>query len=96
MEAIFNIEEASIICGQPICPNSQADKLVWGVAKKGRFIVRSAYHVAKEIVDHYMGGSSEEMSKMSIWKRIWRVGGPIKLFMWQAYINILPPYENLF
>jgi hypothetical protein len=60
VEAIFNVEEASIICGLPICPTFQVDKLVWGAAKNGRFTVRSAYHAAKEIGYRYVGGSSEE------------------------------------
>jgi hypothetical protein len=29
VEAVFYVEEASIICGLPICPNSQVDKMVW-------------------------------------------------------------------
>jgi ribonuclease HI len=98
VEAIFNVEESRIICSLPICPGSQVDKMVWGAAKNGQFTVRSAYHVAKEIGERYIGGSSEERSNTSLWKRIWKLDGPkvVKLFIWQACNNILPTYENLF
>jgi hypothetical protein len=84
VEAIFNMEEANIICGLPICPSTQLDKLVWGAAKNRQFNVRSAYHVAMEMGQRYARSSSSEGPCRSIWQRIWRLGGPrvVKLFMW--------------
>jgi ribonuclease HI len=98
VEAIFNMDEANIICGLPICPNTQPDKLIWGAAKNGQFSVKSAYHVAMEMGRRYVGSSSSEGPHCGLWRRIWRIGGPrvVKLFMWQACNNILPTNENLF
>jgi hypothetical protein len=40
----FFFEEACLICGMPICPRSQLDKLVWLGTNNGRFSIKSAYH----------------------------------------------------
>jgi hypothetical protein len=86
VEAIFNEEEANAICGLPICPSTQPDKLVWGAAKTGHFSVKSAYHVPVEMGRRYGGSSSSGGSSSGLWRRIWRISGPraVKLFMWQA------------
>jgi hypothetical protein len=84
-------------CGLPIGPSTQLDKLVWGAAKNEQFNVRSVYHVVIEIGRRYAGGSSNERPHISIWRRIWRIGGPrvVKLFMWQVCNDILPTNKNL-
>jgi ribonuclease HI len=98
VEAIFTTEKAHAICGLPICPSTQPDKLVWGAAKNGQFSVKSAYHVAMEMGRRYMGSSSSEGSLRGLWRRLWSISGPrvVKLFMWQACNDILPTNENLF
>jgi hypothetical protein len=98
VKEIFTEEEARVICGLPICPGTQVDRMVWGAAKNGKFTVRSAYHVAKTVGIRYLGGSSKDSSTRSLWRRIWRLNGPrvVKMFMWQACNNILPTNENLF
>jgi hypothetical protein len=97
VEAIFNMDEANIICGLPICSNTQSDKLIWGATKNRQFSVKSAYHVATEMGRCHVGSSSNEGSHYGLWRPIWRIGGPriVKLFMRQACNNILPTNENL-
>jgi hypothetical protein len=35
------------ICGLAMSPKSGEDRMIWNYNKKGDFIVRSAYHLAK-------------------------------------------------
>ncbi|CAN1120274.1 Putative ribonuclease H protein At1g65750 [Linum perenne] len=59
----------------PPCPNAGDDILVWGLEDNGRFSVKSAYALIKDLrLDDSNGG----------WQKIWRWQGPnkIKHFMW--------------
>ncbi|CAN1790174.1 Putative ribonuclease H protein At1g65750 [Linum perenne] len=59
----------------PPCPSSGDDALVWGLEDNGRFSVKSAYALIKDLrLDGGQGG----------WNRIWKWQGPnrIKHFMW--------------
>lgn len=97
VEAIFNEEEANIICGLSIILSTQADQMIWGAAKNEKFTVRRAYHVAMDVGVRYFGASSTDGPTNSLWKRTWRIRGPrvVRMFMWQACSNILPTNENL-
>jgi hypothetical protein len=48
-------------------------------------------------INQRVGGTSTSQSMAHLWKRIWRIHGlrVAKLFLWQAYSNILPTKENL-
>lgn len=83
VDEVFNEEEARLICSMPICPRTQGDRRVWGGNKNGDYTVRSAYHLAKEIIQRDTGGSSMENTMITVWKRIWKVRGPrtVKTFL---------------
>lgn len=99
VEEVFNPEEAKLICGMVICPRTQIDYMVWGGTKAGVYMVRSAYHLAKDVWSRETGGGSSTSSSMTnMWKHIWKIRGPrtVKMFLWQACNDILPTKENLF
>ena len=91
-------EEAEIICSMAICPRMQQDRVVWVGNKYGDFSVRSAYHLAKELISKEENGCSRVDVLKPLWKKIWRIQVPrvVKLFLWQACNNILPTKENVF
>jgi hypothetical protein len=43
-----------------ICPRTQQDRVVWAGNKSGLFMIRSAYHLAKEVATRDVGGCSEQ------------------------------------
>jgi hypothetical protein len=57
-----------------------------------------AYHLAKELENRDKGGCSKRDVLTNLWNKIWRSNVPrvVKLFLWQACNNVLPPKENLF
>jgi hypothetical protein len=64
---VFSVEEASLICGMPICPRSQSNKLVWLGTNNGQFSVKSAYHLAKEISIMDKGMCSNSINLDRLW-----------------------------
>jgi hypothetical protein len=95
---IFLEEEANMICGLPICPGSQRDRLEWMGTKNGMFTVKSAYHLSKELCDFTIGSCSNSDSNSEQWKNVWCIKGApvVKTFLWQACNEILPTRANLF
>jgi hypothetical protein len=95
---IFLKDEAELICGIPVCPGSQADRLVWNGTKNGLFSVKSAYHLAQAINVPGEGECSSSVRVAQQWKNVWSIKGPpvVKTFLWQACSEILPTRANLF
>jgi hypothetical protein len=95
---IFSKEEADMICGLPICPGRQSDRLVWVGTKNGLFSVKSAYHLAKDSYDSSNGVCSNAVANVQQWKNVWCIKGApvVKTFLWQACNEILPTRANLF
>lgn len=61
-QEVFIPEEASSICKVAICPSKQKDQLMWVGTKNGEFLVRSVYHLAKELEDGSRGSCSKDES----------------------------------
>lgn len=95
---IFPDDEARRICSMVVSSLRPKDQLVWAGTKKGIFMIRSAYHMAKEISMADQGGCSNEGKMKSMWQTIWKMNCPrvVHLFLWKACNNILPTKENLF
>jgi hypothetical protein len=98
IKELFREEEVEMICGMAICPRTQQDRVVWVGNKSGLFIVRSAYHIAKELENREVGSYSSGDKLTILWNKIWKIQVPrvVSLFLWQAYNNVLPTKENLF
>ena len=66
---------------------------------KGKFIVRSAYRLAREIeVEGGNIGSLDSMKMHGVWRGVWSMNLPnkIKHFAWKACNGILPTKNSLF
>ena len=63
----------------------------------GSFIVRSAYHLAKELSTISKAESSRRSGDMHIWQGIWslKMANAGKNFMWRACHNLLLTMNNL-
>ncbi|XP_059436346.1 uncharacterized protein LOC132169309 [Corylus avellana] len=94
----FSEAEVSRICSLAICPGRSADQLVLGGTKNGEYTVRSAYHMAKAVLERENCSSSIAQSKNELWRKIWNLKGSkaLQMFLWKAFQNILPTRENLY
>jgi hypothetical protein len=97
IRAIFNEEEANLICQLPLSKYIPPDRLIWRGTSTGIFTVRSAYHLEMEIKARKKGEGSSQNGNQLIWKTIWELGVPnaAKVFLWRACTDILPTRVNL-
>ena len=66
--------------------------------RRGEFSVKSAYHIAVNIVDSQaVGESSLGDVRAPVWRKLWHLNLPakIKIFTWRACLNALPTMQNL-
>ena len=72
VNSLFLHFEDNEILKIPLSHNLPEDLLIWMGNKRGSFIVKSVYHVAKELLD---GGTARENSSnhqaSPFWKKIW-------------------------
>ena len=95
---MFEKEDAEAICRIPLSRRYVDDSIIWLPNKKGLFIVKSAYKVARELMRR------ENVAKSSggcVRKRIWvalrklKILNKVKVFAWRACNDILPTKMNL-
>ena len=99
LENIFLPFEVETILNIPISYHLPEDSIIWLGNKKGSFSVKSAYYMAKRILekeDH--GESSLGDLCASLWKRMWHLNipGKIRIFAWRLCMNAIPTLTNLF
>ncbi|XP_030930729.1 uncharacterized protein LOC115956517 [Quercus lobata] len=99
LENILLPFEVETILNIPISYHLPEDSIIWLGNKKGSFLVKSAYYVAKRILekeDH--GESSLGDVCASLWKRMWHLNipGKIRIFAWRLCMNAIPTLTNLF
>ena len=74
------------------------DSILWLPNKKGLFIVKSAYKVARELMRREnVAKSSGGCVRKRIWAALWKLKIPnkVKVFAWRACNDILPTKMNL-
>ncbi|XP_062020927.1 uncharacterized protein LOC133737376 [Rosa rugosa] len=79
----------------PLSPRNHDDRWIWSGDKKGQFIVKSAYHIARSrILDDHQGIPN---SSAILWNQIWKapVPGNVQICAWNAASNILPTRSRL-
>jgi hypothetical protein len=74
-------------------PNIQ----IWRCTNEGIFLVKSAYHLAKEMEMRKCPGGSTKREESILWKSLWKLAIPnaAKNFFWKACQNLLPTKEIL-
>ena len=57
------------------------DALVWTLTKNGKYIVKSGYHVAKQMrkEENHSGECSVQRANNPVWSKIWKAKVPNKV-----------------
>ncbi|XP_075633488.1 uncharacterized protein LOC142605945 [Castanea sativa] len=90
--------EAETILRIPLSFSLPDDKIIWVGNRRGEFSVKSAYHIAVDIVDtQAVGKCSSGDVRAPLWRKLWHLNLPpkIKIFAWRACKNALPTIKNL-
>ena len=99
IRASFISFEADTILKIPLSHTLPKDKIIWIKNRRGKFLVKSAYHIGHNMIEsNDRGESSSGDSCKPLWKRLWRLNLPakIKVFAWRACVNGLPTLDALF
>lgn len=95
---MFDKEDAEAFCRIPLSRRYVDDSIVWLPTKKGLFTVKSAYKVARELMQREnMAKSSDGCAGKRIWAALWKlkIQNKVKVFAWRACNGILPTKMNL-
>ena len=98
VKALFLQFEANEILKIPLRHSLPEDPLIWLGNRKGSFSVKSAYYIARELVEfEATGASSSNHLASPFWKKIWHVNVPpkVKIFAWRVCLDGLPTMLNL-
>jgi hypothetical protein len=93
---IFWGVDADIILATPICEDFE-DFPAWHFDSKGRFSVKSAYHVYVRQRDSNVPSGSGSANDDQLWKKIWELPCLPKIiqFIWRLAHNSLPLRTNI-
>ena len=95
---MFDKEDAEAICRISLSRRYVDDSIVWLPTKKGLFIVKSTYKVARELMRREnMAESSNGCAGKRIWATLWKLKilNKVKVFAWRACNDILQMKINL-
>ena len=95
---IFLPFEVTTILNIPLCHHLPEDSIIWVGNKKGIFSVKSAYYVAKKLLDlDIQDETSRGDVRAPLWERIWQLNIPekISIFAWRLCMNAIPTMVNL-
>jgi hypothetical protein len=97
LNLIFSPKEVLHISSIPPSCTNRKDTLIWRVSKNGRFTVRSAYFLQKNLMKRGMVESSRTRGHATIWKKVWTLPIPNteRKDLWRALNDILPTKDNL-
>ena len=98
LERIFLAFEVEIVLGIPISYHLPDDQLIWVGNKKGIFSVKSAYYVARKVLEgSEQGESSLGDVRAPLWKKMWHLNIPakVRIFAWRLCMNAIPTMRNL-
>ena len=82
----------------PLSHNLPEDKIIWIGNSYGDFTVKSAYHIAYNLLE---SKEKEECLNRDpckpVWRKLWHLNLPakIKIFAWRACVNGLPTMEAI-
>ena len=93
LDGIFFSFEVKNILSIPIPHYPQEDQLIWVGNKKGIFTVKSAYFLAREIIEkHERGESLVGDICAPLWKNMWHLNIPakVRIFAWRLCMKAIP------
>ena len=93
LDRIFLSFEVKNILSIPIPHYPQEDQLIWVGNKKGIFTVKSAYFLAREIIEkHERGESLVGDICAPLWKNMWHLNIPakVRIFAWRLCMKAIP------
>lgn len=70
LEEHFEVADVTLILTIPLNHHSCSDKLIWLYDSKGRFSIKSAYQLARQLL-HEAGSTSSIENSVPLWKYIW-------------------------
>ncbi|KAL9461995.1 hypothetical protein AB3S75_000061 [Citrus x aurantiifolia] len=91
----FMAADTAEILKIPFPAEQSEDEVLWHYNKRGNYSVKSGYQLALRIKFPDSTSCSEISSQY--WSALWSLELPekLKIFMWRASNNLLPPAENL-
>nr|XP_023892943.1 uncharacterized protein LOC112004933 [Quercus suber] len=98
VSALFLPFESDTILKIPLSQNFPEDSLIWIGNKRGVFTIKSAYHIAANLLDDSdFGECSSGDPNAYLWKSLWKLKlpGKIKIFSWIACVDGLPVYVRM-
>lgn len=103
LELLFIPRDVEQILGIPLSSTGLTDERIWKCTSNGKFSVKSAYVLAKEILNRQqsrVGGgveSSNGSQDEGKWKRIWHMKAPgkVRTFIWKCLHDIVSVNNNL-
>lgn len=100
LTSVLPKEEVDIICTISLSVWSTCDNFIWHFDKKGKFTVKSAYHVARLWVlpPSLTASTSASTSPFyTLWNHLWKVNVPpkVKMVAWRIISDIIPTADNL-
>ena len=80
VRATFLPFEADTILRIPLSHSMPKDKVIWLGNSRGEFTVKSAYHIAHNLIEaEKVGECSSRDPYKSLWKRLWNLNLPAKV-----------------
>ena len=98
MERIFLAFEVETVLSIPINYHLPNDQLIWVGNKKGIFSVKSAYYVARKVLEvSEQRESSLGDLRAPLWKKMWHLNIPakVRIFSWRLCMNAILTMLNL-
>ncbi|KAK8546682.1 hypothetical protein V6N12_027456 [Hibiscus sabdariffa] len=99
IENLFDEDQASRICNNPLLIARLNDEIVWRYDGSGRYSVKSGYKLLRtDQDDEYMQNSNPHMVTLSnFYARVWVVNLPskIRITMWRIINNFVPTFANM-
>ena len=98
VKATFLPFKADTILKIPLSHNLLEDKIIWIRSSYEVFTVKSAYHLAHNLLE---SNAREECSNgnlcKQVWRKLWHLTLPakFKIFAWRACVNGLPTMEAI-
>ncbi|KAK6116072.1 hypothetical protein DH2020_008341 [Rehmannia glutinosa] len=91
LEELFCGRDVEEITNSPLNPSGVDDIRVWHYDKKGKYMVKSSYRIARNFSE------DDNRENSALWSKIWKLKLPpkIKHFVWRACTNCLPLRSNL-